>query len=337
MSDPTNDRKHQVRRGSLLDHALDAPAVSSTRRAPAQGIENDRVARHDEGKSGRRSAAPSMLSASPRNARLSTSRLTTSANGSEDLPQPEPSSRQIPDQPAVRKKDQEKFGDRIARLIGKVGPDEARPPVQPASPQADPEPAASTQQAPSQSEYGARDFFARQPAPHQDDQIRDDHYHWHAASQDASDNGQRPLLDASILISAVWRYRALIAAFTILGAVLGVLMALSTPHKYYAESRLFVDPREIRVTQDDSRNQQLSTEAMLAITDSQLQILSSTSVLEKVIIDLGLERDPEFNGSLSSGGIGGGMALIKEIFTGKGGPSDAEQKAIEKQIGRAHV
>jgi succinoglycan biosynthesis transport protein ExoP len=83
------------------------------------------------------------------------------------------------------------------------------------------------------------------------------------------------------------------------GAVIGVLMALSTPHKYYAESRLFVDPREIRVTEDDVRNQQLSTEAMLAIIDSQLQILSSTSVLEKVIADLGLDRDPEFNGSLT--------------------------------------
>ena len=96
------------------------------------------------------------------------------------------------------------------------------------------------------------------------------------------------------------------------------------------ESRLFIDPREIRVTEDDIRNQQLSTEAMLAITDSQLQILSSTSVLQKVVADLGLDRDPEFNGSLSSGGLSGGLTLIKELFTGAGGQSDAEQAALEE-------
>ena len=85
---------------------------------------------------------------------------------------------------------------------------------------------------------------------------------------------------------------------------------------------------KIRVTEDDIRNQQLSTEAMLAITDSQLQILSSTSVLETVIADLGLDRDPEFNGSMSSGGISGGISLIKELFTGKNATTEGEQKAL---------
>ncbi|MDF1610129.1 GNVR domain-containing protein [Hoeflea sp. YIM 152468] len=126
----------------------------------------------------------------------------------------------------------------------------------------------------------------------------------------------------------MWRFRYLIGAATVAGAVLGVVMALATPHRYYAESRLFVDPREIRVTEDDVRNQQLSTEAVLAITDSQLQILSSTSVLEKVVADLGLDRDPEFNGSLSRGGIRAGWQQIKQIFTGEGGPSEEEQKAL---------
>ena len=171
--------------------------------------------------------------------------------------------------------------------------------------------------------------------PYDDPYSRDDpyprggHYHW----RDPSSSGQfedeaRPLLDPSILVAAVWRHRNRIGMATVAGAVLGVVMALSTPHKYYAESRLFVDPREVRVTEDDIRNQQLSTEAMLAITDSQLQILSSTSVLEKVVTDLGLDRDPEFNGSMSSGSIGAGLSLIRDLFTGKSGASEIEQKAL---------
>ncbi|MEQ8480861.1 MAG: GNVR domain-containing protein [Hoeflea sp.] len=140
---------------------------------------------------------------------------------------------------------------------------------------------------------------------------------------------ERPLLDMSILIQAVWRWRMLIGFATIAGAIIGVMIALSTPHRFYAESRLFVDPREVRVTEDDVRNQQLSTEAILAIIDSQLQILESTSVLETVVADLGLAQDPEFNGAMSSGGIGAGINLIKEIFTGRDPMSDAEQQALE--------
>lgn len=233
----------------------------------------------------------------------------------------------------------EKFGDRIARLIGTIAPDEKPGPhqqgsgeQQQAASDVNPEAGRQTDMPP---QRAAEPEPVQDPDPRherhprRDDRSRDDHYHWHAASSGAHfTDDTRPLLDASILISAVWRFRRLIGAATVAGAVIGVLMALSTPHKYYAESRLFVDPREIRVTEDDIRNQQLSTEAMLAITDSQLQILSSTSVLEKVIVDLGLDRDPEFNGSLSAGGISGGVSLIRELFTGKSAADEGEQKAL---------
>ena len=232
----------------------------------------------------------------------------------------------------------ERFGDRISRLIGAIAPEDnpqERPSAkreqvstEPATPREDGAErfAPSHQAAEPERTAASRDV-------HADAYRGDDHgsgYRYPAPVSDRYGYETRPLLDASILISAVWRFRRLIVAFTLLGAVLGVLFALSTPHKYYAESRLFIDPREIRVTDDDIRNQQLSTEAMLAITDSQLQILSSTSVLEAVVADLGLDRDPEFNGSLSSGGISGGLALIKQILSGKNATDEGEQKALNK-------
>jgi succinoglycan biosynthesis transport protein ExoP len=239
--------------------------------------------------------------------------------------------------------DRERFGDRISRLIGTIAP-EAKPaehePADAGEPAEPPEPVrpaehqqqASTPRRPrfeAGPEAAAQTWPEHAYRPGEGHSNGDDHYHWHAASAGGQfEDGNRPLLDASILISAVWRFRRLIAAATVAGAVIGVLMALSTPHMYYAESRLFVDPREIRVTEDDIRNQQLSTEAMLAITDSQLQILSSTSVLEKVIEDLGLDRDPEFNGSMTPGGISGGISLIRELFTGKNPATEGEQKAL---------
>lgn len=337
MSDSTDDRRHRGGRGSLLDHAGDTGVTAGDK-----AIEPQRAGRPSAG------AAPSILSVPKRSARVSTSRLAepqdplpgqTQASVLATVNESVPSARPSADQTIPASSGREKFGDRIARLIGTITPDDKPEPLHPEAPeqrepardtaaQADPRAGHSSQHTaePEQTQfpYPRNDHYARE-----DHRPRDDHYHWHAASGGGQFTDEtRPLLDASILISAIWRFRRLIAAATVAGAVIGVLMALSTPHKYYAESRLFVDPREIRVTEDDIRNQQLSTEAMLAITDSQLQILSSTSVLEKVIVDLGLDRDPEFNGSLSSGGISGGVSLIKQLFTGKSAAEEGEQKAL---------
>lgn len=359
MSDSPEDRRHRGRRGSLLDHARD---TQSTEPASA------RHSADEAAPPGQPSAAasPSLLNTPNRSARVSTSRYAEPrsegpARPVQSLLSSAPADSAAPSEPvasapaasaearqeASRRKaapDRERFGDRISRLIGTIAPESKPAEPQPADagePAEPPEPVrpaehwrqeASTPRRP-QFEAGPEAATQTWPEhayrPGEGHSSGDDHYHWHAASAGGQfEDGNRPLLDASILISAVWRFRRLIVAATLAGAVIGVLMALSTPHRYYAESRLFVDPREIRVTEDDIRNQQLSTEAMLAITDSQLQILSSTSVLEKVIADLGLDRDPEFNGSMAPGGISGGISLIRELFTGKNPATEGEQKAL---------
>ena len=360
MSDSTEDRRHRGRRGSLLDHARDAQPAAPE---PATGFPEAGGAR--PGRASTASGA-SLLTTPTRSARISTSRFAAPGNQAPVRPAPSllasDAAKPAAPRPAAARPQlaavnqpspgRERFGDRIARLIGTITPEarSAEPhavnsglaadepaPVRPAA-EAQPGPGPESHyQATARPEPSSvapdhpRDRPQDRPSgrPRDDQYNGDDHYHWHAASGGGQfEDGTRPLLDASILISAVWRFRRLITAATVAGAVLGVLMALSTPHRYYAESRLFVDPREIRVTEDDIRNQQLSTEAMLAITDSQLQILSSTSVLEKVIGDLGLDRDPEFNGSMSSGGISGGLTLIRELFTGKNATTEGEQKAL---------
>ena len=350
MSDSPEDRRFRGRRGSLLDHARDPePPVPEPANAPDRAPESDVPAAV--------APASSLLVKPSRAVRVSTARYAPpgpeaqparpSASILNAAPSDSPSSARS-DGPAFRqaqtpvsaasartsrpgpKPPREKFGDRIARLIGTITPEEksATPDTAPQGRQPEPEPA------PAPLVHDVPPAEVRpEPVgatPERDrSYAREDRFHWDPApAAGRYEDGSRPLLDASILIAAVWRFRRIIAVCAFLGAVIGVLMALSTPHKYYAESRLFVDPREIRVTEDDIRNQQLSTEAMLAITDSQLQILSSTSVLEKVIEDLGLDRDPEFNGSMSSGGISGGLSVLRQIISGSGGGSENEQKAL---------
>ena len=125
------------------------------------------------------------------------------------------------------------------------------------------------------------------------------------------------LIDPGALIASAWHNRLFIVFMTLLGAALGVMLALSTPHKYEAVSQLVLDPRELRLTDTDFLPQSYSAEAMLALVDSQVEIVSSSPVLQTVVDDLDLADDPEFNG-LASAGIGGVMGFVRDLFSGQG-------------------
>lgn len=323
MSDFAKERRQRARAGSLLDH------VGSPQPDPALAPDEHPAPRDP------------LLSVKPRRSpRVSTSQFAARP----PAPAANPAKTETAEPDHGVNHPRGGFGDRIAQLIGKVAPragdpaaaSNRRPAVQsePPSthrPDAWPEPGPEYQRRSARSSDlppQPEDHYAQHPHPSAADPVPP--HHPASMPEYARDHDARPLLDASILMAAVWRFRYLIVLSSIVGAVIGVLMALATPHKYYAESRLFLDPREIRLTEDDIRNQQLSTEAMLAIIDSQLQILSSTSVLQKVVDDLGLDRDPEFNGSQSSGGIGAGINLIRELVSGRDTVSESTQKALEE-------
>ena len=136
-------------------------------------------------------------------------------------------------------------------------------------------------------------------------------------TREAALSRERPLVDIGIIVSSVLQLRHILLATTVLGALGGVVLAMATPSIYIAESKLYVDPREIRLTDSDLSKESLATEAILALVDSQLEVLRSRTVLEKVAADLGLDRDPEFGGSATtSGNMATGIGLVTDLLTG---------------------
>ena len=122
------------------------------------------------------------------------------------------------------------------------------------------------------------------------------------------------LLDPAAIVDSLWRWKFLIAATSVAGAVVGVMIALATPHDYGATARLYIDPRDIRSSDTDSSSSQLlPTDAMLAVVDSQVEILSSNNVLQTVVDDLGLVSDPEMNGSVRPAGLGALIAPLTRL------------------------
>ena len=134
----------------------------------------------------------------------------------------------------------------------------------------------------------------------------------------------QPLLDLFTIFAKVWSLKWMVIAFGVLGCLLGVVIALMTPHTYYAESSLIVDPRDIQVTETKGVNSQASSQILLAVVDSQIQLVRSTRVVEQTVKRLGLAQDSEFNGE-DSNGI---FSSIKDMFSSEIKSNDPTVNAI---------
>ena len=93
------------------------------------------------------------------------------------------------------------------------------------------------------------------------------------APRETAVNPDRPLIDISLIAGSVWRLRYAVLATTVLGAVGGVMLALSTPPTFVAESKLYIDPREVRLTDSDLSKESFSTEAILALIETYTSIV----------------------------------------------------------------
>lgn len=113
----------------------------------------------------------------------------------------------------------------------------------------------------------------------------------------------RPLIDPVQVIGGILRARWLIVLTTIIGAVIGVMVALSTPKMYYAATQLLFDPRDLQIVERDLTRGGLPSDATLALIENQVAVITSGNVLARVVDELDLADDPEFNGT------GGGSIL----------------------------
>ena len=310
MWDPDQDRKRRGGRGSLLDltsGSSDGARISAAARGQ-NGAEKS-------------STSGSLLGMEPRKARIST--RPAGYNPEASFPNRQPSQTDISADERRSDAKPRSFGKHISGMLTFAGDGRRRPESRPEL--------VETGQAEDASRLDRQPH--RETTPRADTVWRDEAdvasgANYPRAERYYEEDDERPLVDIGVLVGSVWRHRRLIVATTIIGAVAGVLIALSTPHHYYAETKMFIDPREIRVTDDDLRNQILSTEAMIAMADSQVQILSSNTVLSKVVDKLNLTRDPEFNGSANAGGLAGGIALVKQLFSGSEANEEMETEAV---------
>lgn len=116
-----------------------------------------------------------------------------------------------------------------------------------------------------------------------------------AESRGADDDGARALLR---LASGVRKHWALVVAALILGAGVALLYSKSQPKIYQATAMLEFDPNPVRPlgNKDDPMMAWNSYFDNQETLQTQFKVVTSDSVLTKVVHDLGLQSDPGFLG-----------------------------------------
>jgi uncharacterized protein involved in exopolysaccharide biosynthesis/Mrp family chromosome partitioning ATPase len=88
-----------------------------------------------------------------------------------------------------------------------------------------------------------------------------------------------------------WRYRWIVAAVVLAVALTGAGLAI-VPPKYRATTIVLLDPRQPRVTNSEAVLSGIGSDA--AAVESQVELIQSSALAEKVIAALNLSADPEF-------------------------------------------
>ena len=96
------------------------------------------------------------------------------------------------------------------------------------------------------------------------------------------------------IFAVLWRRRIWIALGAFAGLIAAVaFLALVTP-RYTAVAQLLIDPNDLRVMDNAVTPSSTLSEATTAYVESQARVLTSDTVLRKVIEQHGLKKDPEF-------------------------------------------
>ena len=102
--------------------------------------------------------------------------------------------------------------------------------------------------------------------------------------------------DLLALFRLLWRRKTMIVAAALGCAIAAVVIGKSLTPKYTATAQLYVDPRELQLVDRELTPRAQDISGLSMVVESQARLITSNSVLFKVIQDTSLDKDPEFGG-----------------------------------------
>jgi uncharacterized protein involved in exopolysaccharide biosynthesis/Mrp family chromosome partitioning ATPase len=102
--------------------------------------------------------------------------------------------------------------------------------------------------------------------------------------------------DLLALFRLFWRRKTTIAAAALGCAIAAVVIGKSLTPRYTSTAQLYVDPRELQLVDRELTPRAQDVSGLSMVVESQARLITSNSVLFKVIQDTNLDKDPEFGG-----------------------------------------
>jgi uncharacterized protein involved in exopolysaccharide biosynthesis/Mrp family chromosome partitioning ATPase len=102
--------------------------------------------------------------------------------------------------------------------------------------------------------------------------------------------------DLLALFRLLWRRKTTIIAAALGCAIAAVVIGKSLSPKFTATAQLYVDPRELQLVDRELTPRAQDVSGLSMVVESQARLITSNSVLFKVIQDTNLDKDPEFGG-----------------------------------------
>ncbi|WP_173043156.1 exopolysaccharide transport family protein [Bosea sp. ANAM02] len=107
------------------------------------------------------------------------------------------------------------------------------------------------------------------------------------------------LADPVWIVGTLWARRGFVLLMALLGLALAILAALLMTPKYVSTAQLFIDPRDLRVLQNDVSPNTVGSDptSITGYLESQARVIASDSIKSRVVERLNLDRDPDFGGA----------------------------------------
>jgi len=103
-----------------------------------------------------------------------------------------------------------------------------------------------------------------------------------------------PGIDFQELLGVLWRGKWIIALSMCVALGLAALAVLVVPYKYTATTQILIDPLDLRASQNEVAPAIPQSDAAVLQVESQARVITSDTVLRRVVAELQLDRDPEF-------------------------------------------
>ncbi len=120
-------------------------------------------------------------------------------------------------------------------------------------------------------------------------------------------------IDLRRILTVLWRGKATILWTTAASLLIAVMFVLMVPHRYTAMTQILIDPTDLHAVGNELTPTNLANDATVLQVESQVRVLTSDSVLRRVVKTEALDKDPEFAGQAGGEGTDSVAAALNAL------------------------